>query len=112
MLGENDHGAKLGSDFPYEARVGGEPSDITFITAVYEDGPKTGGSRPVLGTDQVPLRETRELGEAEMVESLPEISGLVMVRLVNPSLRFGFDLVRKFAKEARDTSGQGKIGRS
>lgn len=77
MFREEDHGAELRRDLPYEARVGGEPGDVTLVAAVDEDGAHPGGTHPVLGADEVPLAKPRQLRKAEVVESLLEVSGLV-----------------------------------
>lgn len=79
---KNDHGAKARSDFPDEAGISGEPLDVALIAAIEEDGAEALRARPVLGADEVPLREFRELQEAEVVESLREVSGFVPVFLL------------------------------
>lgn len=77
MLGEENHGAELGSDFPDEACVGGEPGDVALVAAVEEDGTQSIGAHPVLRADEVPLRESRILREAEVIEALREVPGFV-----------------------------------
>lgn len=89
MLRENDHGAETGGDVPNKASVDGEPFDVAFIAAVEEDGALSVGTHPVIGVYQVPFWEFREVREAEVVEILVKISGLVLVLL--PEL--GFDWV-------------------
>lgn len=80
MLGKKDHGAKARGEFPDEAGVSGEPLDVAFIATVEEDGAQP---HPALGAYQVPLRESRELREAEVVDSLLEESGFVTVLCSN-----------------------------
>lgn len=104
MLGENDHGTKTRGEFPDEATVGSEPFNIAFIAAVEEDGAQTGGAHPVLSIDQVFLPERRELGEAEVIEPLLKVSGLVLVLLLN--LGIGFVKEREFAKKTRGVFGR------
>lgn len=82
MLGKDKHGAKPGSDVPHKAGINGEPLDVAFVATVEEDGTQTVGAHPVIGVDQVPLRECREISKAEVVESLLEISGLIPVLLL------------------------------
>lgn len=79
---KNDHGAEARSDFPDEAGISGEPLDVALIAAIEEDGAEALRAHPVLGVDEVPLRESRELREAEVIESLREVSGFVLVFLL------------------------------
>lgn len=81
MLRENKQGPKLGSDLPNESRVRSEPFDIPFVAAVEEDRSELRGAGPVIGVDQVTLREFRKIREAEVVELLGEILRLVSVRV-------------------------------
>lgn len=78
MLGEDDESRELRGDFPDEAGVGSEPLDVALVPTVEEDravrGPIIGGS------DKVPLLELGEIGEAEVVEVLAVVSGLVPER--------------------------------
>lgn len=76
MLREDDESGEPGGDLPDEAGVLGEPLDVPLVAAVEEDGPA--GGPPAGGAHQVPLFEAREGGvEAEVVEALPEVAGLV-----------------------------------
>jgi hypothetical protein len=53
-----------------------EPNNVTFITAVEENG--TRSNDPVLGVDKVALRESGEIGKAEVIELLLEEFGFVV----------------------------------
>lgn len=84
-LGEDDEGTKSRGDLPHKASIGGEPLDITLVAAVEEDRPHSSAgpatARPVAtSAHQVPLIECREVREAEMIQRLREIPGLVLVR--------------------------------
>lgn len=81
MFGENDQGAEAGSEFPDEAGVGGEPHNVAFVATVEEDGAHTIGTDPVIEVDEVTLPERGEIGEAEMVEGLFEITDIIRVLL-------------------------------
>lgn len=80
-LRENKQGTKLGSDLPDESRVRCKPFDVPFVAAVEEDRSELRSTGPVIGVDQVTLREFRKIGEAEVVQLLCEILGLVSVRV-------------------------------
>lgn len=100
MFRKNDHGAEARSDFPDETGVSGEPLDVALIAAVEEDGAKALGPQPVLGADEVPLLEAREVREAEVVEPLREVSGFV------PILRLMLlILLRWFSESAEEAWG-------
>lgn len=96
MFGEDDHGAEAGSEFPDEASVLSEPINVAFIAAVEEDGAGFRWTHPVLVADEVPLPEFGKIGEAEVIESLVKIPGLVSVVLQ------GFFVVREFAEKSGD----------
>jgi hypothetical protein len=70
MLGENKQGTELGSDIPNESRVCSKPFNITFVAAVKEDRSKRRSTKPVIGIDEVALREFGKIGEAEVVQLL------------------------------------------
>lgn len=74
-LRKHNESGELGRDLPYEAGVGGEPLDVALVAAVEEYRAVSG---PIVsGSDEVPLGEVGELGEAEVVEGLGVATGLV-----------------------------------
>lgn len=81
MLRENDHSAETGRNIPNEASIDGEPFNVALISAVEEDRAQSVGTHPVLSVYEVPLGETWEVREAEVVELLVEVSGLISVLL-------------------------------
>lgn len=78
-LGEDDEGGEAGGDVPDEAGVSSEPLDVALVAAVEEDGASGAGPRAGV-CDEVALVEGREVGEAEVVQRLPEVAFLVLVR--------------------------------
>lgn len=77
---EDDHGAEPRGEFPHEPGVLREPHDLPLVPAVQEDGAQAIGTHPVLRVDEVPLLERRKIiGEAEVVETLLEVPGLILV---------------------------------
>lgn len=77
MFGEDNHGAETRSDFPNETRILCEPFDIAFIAAVEKDRGRPIG--PMDGVDEISLLEGGFVGEAEVVQLLREVPGLVRV---------------------------------
>jgi len=47
----------LRGDFPDESSVLGEPFDVSFVAAVEENWAQALGANPVVGADEVTLRE-------------------------------------------------------
>lgn len=82
MFGKEDHGAKTRRELPDEAGVFGEPFDVALVAAVEKDRALALRAHPVLGVDEVPLLESRGVGEAKVVEVLREISGFVLESLL------------------------------
>lgn len=102
MLREEDKGPEKRRELPNEAGIIREPLDVAFVPAVHEDGTHHGGSGPVVGVEEVPLRESGEIGEAEVVQRLIKVPGLVPVLvlvLVAECLGMGFG-------EERETAGE------
>lgn len=75
MLGKYYESGELGRDLPDETGVGGEPLDVALVATVEED--RTISDPIVSGSDEIPLGEVRELGEAEVVEGLGVVMGFV-----------------------------------
>lgn len=75
MLGEDDESGELRRDLPDKSSVSSEPLDVALVAAVEEyravRAPAIGGS------DKVALVELGEGGEAEVVEVLAVVAGLV-----------------------------------
>lgn len=69
-LRENKQGTKLRSNVPNESRVCSEPFNIAFVAAVEEDRCERRSTEPVIGIDEVALREFGKIGEAEVVKLL------------------------------------------
>lgn len=101
---EDDHGAKFRCKLPDKASVVGEPRYVALVPAVEEDGALASGAPPVLDVDEVTLPERRQIGEAEVIETLLEVPGLISV-LQTVSCQRGFDGAWKSAEEARDPFG-------
>lgn len=78
-LDEDEEGAELGSDVEHEARVGGEPLDVTLVAGVHEQRPGdaafAAGPPPVGVVDEVLLVEEhgRVGREGEVVQLLREV---------------------------------------
>lgn len=79
MFRENDQCAELGSEFPDETGIGGEPLNVAFVATVEEDGATEIGAHPVVEIDEVTLLEGGKIVEAEMVKGLFEKSDVVRV---------------------------------
>lgn len=88
MFGEDDHGTETRGEFPNKPGIGSEPFDVAFVAAIKEDWAHTIGADPVIGVDEITLPELGKIGEAEMIESLMEISCLVSVLLKKIDLGF------------------------
>lgn len=76
-LSKDHEGRETRSDLPNKAGVVREPRYVALVAAIEEDrgrrGPEAGG-----WPDKVPLLKVRQLGEAEVVQSLTEVTSLVL----------------------------------
>lgn len=79
MLREENKSSEDGSELPNKASILSKPGDITFVTAIHEDGGR--GTSPELAIEEVTLLEgrgRRGREEAKMVEALGKVMGFIV----------------------------------
>ena len=78
MFYKENGGVEVGSYFPNEARVDGEPEDVVFVARVQEYGRSRAGEMFLV--DQITERESLGVGEIEVIQSSVEPTRVVFGR--------------------------------